>query len=50
MAPGPALRLSLLQLGKTSLNYAQSLGMTAAAALLRADPRVAAALAAAGKA
>ena len=47
--PGPR-PFPLLQGGKTPLGYAQSRGMDAAAALLRADPRVAAALAAAGKA
>jgi len=39
----------MLQLGWTPLYFAQTFGKAAAAALLRADPRVAAALAAAGK-
>ena len=39
----------LLQAGHTPLDWAQSGGQAATAALLRADPRVAAALAAAGK-
>ena len=45
-APRPFL---LLQFGKTPLDYAQSCNRDAAAALLRADQRVAAALAATGK-
>ena len=39
--------MSLLQEDKTPLDLAYECGMTAAAALLSADPRVAAALAAA---
>ena len=46
----PAPRLTrLLQYGRTALDHAVREGSDAAAALLRADPRVAAALAAAGK-
>ena len=45
----PAPRPSpLLQEGSSPLDYAQILGHASSAALLRADPRVAAALAAAG--